>query len=130
MNDDSFLDAPIQKQINFMNRWQYTNPEKGFVSFINFRYLNDSKQTGQIDFNPDTDKFTTNAWGSEINTQRIDASVKTGYVNPEVPWQSLGVQAAFSRHNQESYFGLTPYDILHNSLYTSCLLYTSPSPRD
>ena len=121
MNDDSFLDAPIQKQINFMNRWQYTNPEKGFVSFINFRYLNDSKQTGQIDFNPDTDKFTTNAWGSEINTQRIDASVKTGYVNPEVPWQSLGVQAAFSRHNQESYFGLTPYDILHNSLYTSAI---------
>ena len=119
MNDDSFLDGPLQKQINFMNRWQYTNPEKGFVSFINFRYLNDAKQTGQINFNPDTDKFTTNAWGSEINTQRIDASVKTGYVNPEIPWQSLGVQAAFSRHNQESYFGLTRYDILHNSLYAN-----------
>lgn len=121
MNEDSFLDAPLQQQINLMNRWQYTNPEKGFVSFINFRYLNDSKQTGQMSFNPDTDKFTTNAWGSEILTQRFDVSVKTGFVNTEIPWQSLGVQAAFSRHNQESYFGFNQYDILHNSLYASAI---------
>jgi outer membrane receptor for ferrienterochelin and colicin len=121
MNDDSFLDAPLQKQINVMNRWQYINPEKGFVSFINFRYLNDAKQTGQMDFDPETDKFTTNAWGSEINTQRYDISVKTGYVNPEIPWQSIGVQTAFSSHNQESYFGLTRYNILHNSLYANAM---------
>src|SRR5690606_34663855 len=124
MNDDTFLDAPLQKQINFMNRWQYTNPEKGFVTFINLRYLNDAKQMGQLDFNPDTDKFTTNAWGSEIDTERLDASVKMGYVNPEIPWQSLGVQAAFSSHNQESYFGFNQYDILHNSLYSN-LIYNS-----
>ena len=124
MNDDTFLDAPLQKQINVMNRWQYTNPEKGFVTFINLRYLNDAKQMGQLDFNPDTDKFTTNAWGSEIDTERLDASVKMGYVNPEIPWQSLGVQAAFSSHNQESYFGFNQYDILHNSLYSN-LIYNS-----
>jgi outer membrane receptor for ferrienterochelin and colicins len=121
MNNDTFLDAPLQKQVNIMNRWQYTNPEKGFVSFITFRYLNDQKQTGQVDFDPDTDKLTTNAWGGEINTQRFDVSVKTGYVNPEIPWQSIGVQAAYSRHNQESYFGLNPYDILHNSLYANAI---------
>ncbi|RIA08838.1 outer membrane receptor protein involved in Fe transport [Flavobacteriaceae bacterium MAR_2010_72] len=121
MNDDSFLDAPLQKQINFMNRWQYTNAEKGFVSFINFRYLNDEKQTGQMAFDPDTDKGTTNAWGSEIDTERFDISVKTGFVNPEIPWRSLGVQAAFSRHEQESYFGLNEYDILHNSLYANAI---------
>lgn len=121
MNNDSFLDTPLQQQINVMNRWQYTNPEKGFVSFINFRYLNDAKQTGQMDFNPDTDKLTTNAWGSEIDTERLDVSIKTGYVNPEIPWQSLGVQAAFSSHNQASYFGLTRYDILHNSWYANAI---------
>ncbi len=124
MNHDMFLDAPLQKQINFMNRWQYTDTEKGFVTFINLRYLNDAKQMGQINFNPDTDKFTTNYWGSEIDTQRIDASVKMGYVNPEIPWQSLGVQAAFSSHNQDSYFGLNQYDILHNSLYSN-IIYNS-----
>lgn len=61
VNDDGFMDMPIYNQINLMNRWQYTNAEKGFVSFINLSYLEDTKQTGQVNFNPDTDKLTTNA---------------------------------------------------------------------
>jgi hypothetical protein len=28
MNDDGFLDNPLAKQINVLNRWQYTNAEK------------------------------------------------------------------------------------------------------
>ena len=32
-NDDGFLDVPLKEQINVMNRWQYTNGEKGIVSF-------------------------------------------------------------------------------------------------
>lgn len=123
-NDDSFLDMPLQKQINIMNRWQYTNAEKGFVSFINFKFLNDEKQTGQVDFNPNTDKLTTNYWGSEIDTRRYEVSAKLGYVNPEIPYQSLGVQFAFSSHNQASYFGLNQYDILHNSVYAN-IIYNS-----
>ena len=120
-NDDSFLDMPLQKQVNVMNRWQYTNTEKGFVSFINLKFLNDEKQTGQVDFNPDTDKLTTNAWGSEIDTRRYEVSAKLGYVNPEIPYQSVGVQAAFSSHKQDSYFGLNQYDITHNSLYANAI---------
>jgi len=116
-NEDSFLDLPLQKQINIMNRWQYTDNENGFISFLNVRFLNDEKQTGQIDFNPKKDKFSTNYWGSEINTRRFDASAKFGYVNPEIPYQSMGFQAAYSNHIQESYFGLNIYDITHNSLY-------------
>jgi outer membrane receptor for ferrienterochelin and colicin len=120
-NEDTFLDVPLKKQINVMNRWQYTNPEKGFVSFINVRYLNDTNQAGQLDFNPDTDRLTTNAWGSEINTERFEISAKAGYVNPAIPWQSLGVQFAFSSHNQDSYFGLNQYDINHNSVYSNVI---------
>lgn len=120
-NDDTFLDMPLQKQINVMNRWQYTDTEKGFVSFLNVRYLNDEKQTGQIDFDPDTDKFTTNAWGSEIDTQRFEISGKMGYVNPEIPWQSLGLQFAFSNHEQQSYFGLNEFNIKHNSIYSNVI---------
>ena len=83
VNDDGFLDMPLYNQINVMNRWQYTNPEKGIVSFINLRYLNDAKQSGQVDFDPDTDRLTTNAWGSEIDTERMEGSFKLGYVNPK-----------------------------------------------
>ena len=121
VNNDSFMDMPIYNQINLMNRWQYTNAEKGFVSFINFKFLNDEKQTGQVGFNPKTDRGTTNAWGSEINTKRYEVSAKLGYVNPEIPYQSVGVQMAYSSHEQESYFGLNTYNINHNSLYSTAM---------
>ncbi len=120
-NDDGFLDAPLANQINIMNRWQYQNPETGWVSFINFRFLNDEKQVGQTQFNPDTDKFTTNAWGSEIDTRRFDSSVKLGYVFPELPFQSIGFQASYSNHRQESYYGFNQYDIEHNSIYSNLI---------
>jgi outer membrane receptor for ferrienterochelin and colicin len=112
---------PLQKQINIMNRWQYTDLEHGFVSFLNIRVLNDEKQTGQTNFNPDTDKLTTNAWGSEIDTKRFEVSGKLGYVNPEIPYHTLGLQFAFSNHDQESYFGPNTYNIKHNSLYSNVI---------
>lgn len=121
VNDDGFLDMPIYNQVNVMNRWQYTNLEKGFVSFINFKFLKDEKQTGQTDFNPKTDRGTTRSWGSEIDTDRYEVSAKLGYVNPEIPWQSVGVQTAFSSHKQESYFGLNNYNIHQNSLYANAM---------
>jgi outer membrane receptor for ferrienterochelin and colicin len=123
-NDDSFLDVPLKEQINVMNRWQYTNGEKGIVSFINLRYLNDNTQSGQLDFDPERDKGTTNFWGSEINTERFEVTTKLGYVNPEIPYQSLGFQTAYSYHKQDSYFGLNLYDIEHSSFYSN-LVYNS-----
>lgn len=120
-NKDNFLDNPLAEQINVMSRWQYTDAQKGWVSFINFRFLNDEKQTGEIDFNPSIDKGTTNAWGSEINTKRIETSAKVGYVFPELPFQSFGFQLAYSNHEQDSYFGLRNYNIEHQSVFSSLL---------
>ena len=45
-NDDNFLDNPLTNQVNVMSRWQYLDAEKGWVSFINVRYMDDAKQTG------------------------------------------------------------------------------------
>ncbi|WP_271855138.1 TonB-dependent receptor [Patiriisocius marinus] len=120
-NDDGFLDTPLAEQINVMNRWQYTDPENGFVSFINLNFLKDNKQVGQTAFNPDTDRGTLNAWGGEIDTQRYGISAKLGYVFPEIPYQSMGLQVAYSNHEQDSYYGLRDYNIKHNSLYANAI---------
>ncbi|ESU23337.1 putative TonB-dependent outer membrane receptor protein [Flavobacterium enshiense DK69] len=124
MNDDGFLDNPLGKQINIMNRWQYNDPEKGWVSFLNVRYMRDEKQAGQVAFDPDVDKGTTNHWGSEINTDKVDVSSKIGYVFPDTPWKSIGFQNAFNYHSQKSYFGLNKYNIQQNSFYSN-LIYNS-----
>jgi outer membrane receptor for ferrienterochelin and colicins len=123
-NDDGFLDMPLYKQYNIMNRWQYLDSEKGWIGFLNFNYLQDEKQSGQLNFNPETDKLTTNFWGSEIFTNRFQASSKIGYVDPEIPWRSIGFQNAFSHHKQESYYGLNVYNITQNSWYSN-LIYNS-----
>ena len=121
MNDDGFLDNPLGKQLNITNRWQYANPDSGLVSFINLKYMNDKKQTGELDFDPDRDQLTTNYWGSEITTERLDFSSKVGYVFKDMPYQSIGFQNAFSNHNQQSYFGLNQYDIKQQSYYSNLI---------
>ena len=123
-NRDTFLDLTVGNQINVMNRWQYTNPRKGLISFFNFRFLDDKKQSGQINYDSNIHKFGNTVWGSEVNTKRLEFSGKFGYVNPEIPYQSLGLQAAYSGHNQNSYFGNRTYDINQKSVYVS-LVYNS-----
>jgi outer membrane receptor for ferrienterochelin and colicins len=121
MNDDGFLDNPLGKQFNVVNRWQYANQETGWVSFLNVRFMKDDKQTGELGFDPDRDKLTTNYWGSEISTERLDFSSKVGYVFKDMPYQSIGFQNAFSNHNQQSYFGLNQYDIKQQSYYSNLI---------
>ena len=120
-NKDGFLDNPLISQVNVMNRWQYLDAEKGWVSFINVRFMDDSKQTGQNNFDPLKDKGRSEVWGGEIDTKRFDSSLKLGYVFPQLPFQSFGFQFSYSNHDQDSYFGLKKYDINHQSVYSNLL---------
>lgn len=58
-------------------------------------------------------------WGGEVDTQRAGFTAKLGYVTPSAPYQSIGVQVAGNRHEQNSYFGLREYNIQHDSGYVS-----------
>ena len=120
-NGDDFLDVPLAKQINVLNRWQYINSEKGWVGFGTIRLMQDQKQVGALEFNNENDRGQNRLWGSEINTNRIDASLKIGYVFPEFSFRSFGFQSAYSQHKQEAYYGFRVYDIDHQSLYTNFL---------
>jgi len=120
-NKDGFLDLPLSEQVNILSRFQYLDTEKGWVSFLNIRFLQDDKIFGQGDFLPKLHKNTTSIWGSEIMTNRYESSLKIGYVFPDLPYQSFGMQLAYSNHSQESYFGLRAYDINHKSGFANLL---------
>ena len=121
-NGDKFLDKPIQDQLNLLSKWQYTDAANGIVSFLNIRYLDDNKRVGSVDFNEKSD--LSRFWGGEIFTNRFDSSFKLGYVNPNIPYQSLGFQLAYNFHDQESYYGLNDYNISQKSLFAN-LIYNS-----
>ena len=55
--------------------------------------------------------------GSEVNSERFSASNKIGYVFPDTPYKSIGLQNSFQSHRQDSYFGLNRYDIQQKSWY-------------
>ena len=122
-NGDGFLDKPLQNQINFLNKWQYTNPTKGLVSFLNFKYLNDEKTLGSILFSQNP-KYGSSNWGGEILTKRFDSSFKLGYVNPNIPYQSIGFQLSYSSHDQDSYYGARIYDINQKSIFSNIIYNT------
>ena len=120
-NNDGFLDNPTSNAFNIFNRWQYINTQKGTVSFLGIRYMNDDKVIGE---NTEDVVFIRNPWKGEINTNRFDSNFKFGYVNPSIPYQSLGFQMAYSNHDQDSFFGIRNYNINQNSFYSS-LIYNS-----
>ena len=119
-NKDNFIDKPIQNQINLLNRWQYTNAEKGIVSFFNLRILDDLKKIGEKSSLTDDSK-----WGGRIKTKRFDSSFKLGYVNPNIPYHTVGFQLAFNVHDQNSVYGNSIYNIKQESLFLN-LLYMVP----
>ena len=120
-NSDGFLDNPTSNAFNIFNRWQYINTQNGTVSFLGIRYMNDDKVIGE---NTEEMVFIRKPWKGEINTNRFDSNFKFGYVNPSIPYQSLGFQMAYSRHDQDSFFGTRNYNINQNSFYSS-LIYNS-----
>ena len=115
-NNDGFLDHPTFNGFNFFNRYQYTNLENGIVSFLGIRFMKNDKKAGEDVANLNLKRM---AWVSEINTERFDSNFKFGYVNPNIPYQSVGFQLAYSSHNQNSFFGFRFYDIKQKSLFNS-----------
>lgn len=122
-NKDGFLDIPLGRQFNLINRWKYADTKGIFAQFA-IKALNDTRQGGEVDFNPSQDKFTTNKYGVGIDVQQYEASGKLGYVFPQQKYKSMGLMFAFINYNNHSYYGLTKYDGKQNSLYAN-LIYQS-----
>ena len=118
-NGDSFLDAPLAKQVNILNRWQYTNANKGWVGFGSFRLMRDEKTFGCLGFNTLENSNNFALGGCQIDTNRIDTSLKIGYVFPELSYKSFGNQSADRKHDQEAFYGFRIYNINHQRFYTS-----------
>lgn len=122
-NNDGFLDIPIGRQLNIINRWEYTNPN-GLEAQIALKALSDNRQAGQNDFDPAQDKLTNTHYGLGIELQQYQLSSKIGYVFPQEKYKSLGLILSAISYNNQSYYGLNTYDATQRSLYAN-LIYQS-----
>ncbi|MBK5284227.1 MAG: TonB-dependent receptor, partial [Bacteroidia bacterium] len=115
-NNDSFMDLPLTKQLNLMNRWRYQSGKK-LESQFGVKFLLDERNGGQLSFDKTKDRLTTNAYGTGARTTRIEIFAKTGIVYPEKPDKSFGSMLTLTSHRQDAFFGLKNYDATQNSLY-------------
>lgn len=122
-NKDGFRDLPTGALWSAVNRWKYEDG-KGWIVQFGVKALADNKTGGEVDYNPATDKLTTNKYGLGMNIQRYEAFAKTGYVFPEKKYKSIGLQLSAFDHKQDSYFGLTTYNAKQQNFYGN-LIYQS-----
>ena len=122
-NKDGFLDLPVGRQFNVINRWRYADTKGVFAQFA-IKALNDHRQAGQTDFDPATDNFTTSKYGVGIDVQQYAFTGKLGYIFPQQKYKSIGFIFSANTYNNNSYYGLTKYDAKQNSIYAN-LIYQS-----
>jgi len=122
-NRDGFMDVPTGNQINAVNRWKYKN-DKGLEVQLGAKILRDQRMGGQMEYNPDTDYMTTSKYGIGIDVQRLEWFGKIGYVFPSSIYKSVGLMFSLIDHQQNSYYGINPYNGRQQIAYTN-LIYQS-----
>lgn len=114
-NDDTFLDMPLVRNINVLNKWKYNN-QKGLMSQFSFKYLYEKRMSGQVDYDYDRSYADMSAWGQKVNTNRMEWYGRTGYVIPSANYKSIGLQYSFVHHSQQGYYGIRKYDATQDLL--------------
>lgn len=123
MNDDGFVDMPVGNQLNFVNRWVYRG-DKNWLGQVGVKALRDQKTGGQMGYDPEEHRNTSNKYGVEIDASRYEIFAKTGYVFPKKEYKSFGLQLSGVWQEQDSYFGFTEYDATQASFYSNLIYQT------
>ncbi|NDP22723.1 MAG: TonB-dependent receptor [Paludibacter sp.] len=106
-NGDGFMDIPMVKQYNFINRWYYKKGD--YISQAFFRALSESRMGGQVSGN----------YHIGIETERYEFFLKNGYIFNHENDASIGFIVSGSLHTQNALYGLKKYDGEQGNLYAN-----------
>ncbi|MGC8747531.1 MAG: TonB-dependent receptor [Candidatus Kapaibacteriota bacterium] len=116
-NGDNFLDLPLNRQLNFLERIDFSI--RNFESRTLIHTLINNSKSGQIQYfkNPDFGEY----WGSNVDLQRFTFTTKNGYVFDGNRNTSIGTIISLTHHKQNSSFGKRIYNAEQNSLFATFL---------
>lgn len=106
-NKDDFLDMPMVKQYNFINRWQYKRDKYVGQAFI--RALSEERMGGQL----------VGPYRIGIETERYEFFVKNGYVFDAEGDKSIGLIISGSLHDQKADYTTKQYYGKQSNLYAN-----------
>ncbi len=119
MNNDGFRDQPTGNLFSAVNRWKFDN-NKGLMVQFGAKVLLDDKVGGELGFEKRY-KGSYDYYGMGIKTNRYEGFAKIGYVFPGKKYQSIGLQLSAFDHEQESYFGIKPYEARQKNFYANLI---------
>lgn len=126
-NNDLIMDIPENTTYNFMNRWDYTIPNR-FTSHLGVKFFDETRLGGFLNFNPDTYISDTSgindgtkSYGIRMHTQRMEGFLKNGIMFPENEFRSVALILSGIYHKQNDVLGLNTYDASQKSFYANLL---------
>ncbi len=121
LNNDNFIDLPLNTQLHVMNRWKY-NSHKNYKGQFGVTYLNEDRSGGQLESIENTPS-ETNLYGIGIKTQRLDFFAKNGFFLPN-KHQSIGMIVSGSYHDVDANYGNRNYTGTQSSFYGNFIFRT------
>lgn len=119
MNHDSFIDIPINYQVNAMNRWDYQKPGK-FEGRTMLSYMWEDRMGGQMKYNYQAPSGMDSVYGLRIGTNKLNVITKNGFLL-EGEHESIGTVLSFTFHQNKSFFGKKNYNAQQISGYANVL---------
>lgn len=119
-NHDHFLDDPMVRQYNFVNRWQW-RPGKNWNTQFGIKVIDEQRIGGQKGFDTSKPNDLNNAYRISIDTRRYEAFAKIGYILPNNEDRSIALITNFASHEQNSFYGLKNYDADQKYFYANLL---------
>ncbi|MFN8298497.1 MAG: TonB-dependent receptor [Chitinophagales bacterium] len=118
MNHDHYIDNPLTRNINVLNRFNYQIPKGGMIALV-LQATYDDRQGGMRTFNPAESVFTQSHWGLRLTTAKVDAFAKTGFVVKDNDY--VGIQYKYGYHHQYGYVGRRMYNATEHFGYVNLI---------
>lgn len=123
-NKDGFMDMPMTRRINVMDRWLYQSERRS--AQVALRFVDDVREGGQLTGHvPAAGEHAGHRpdmpYDIDIRNRMVDVLAKHGIIFENDPTKSVGFIVSGRRHDSQSTYGIRQYDGLQQSFYANAV---------
>ena len=119
-NNDGFLDNPLTNHHIYRNQWNYRSNKLHMELGADF--ISTKTTAGNLYLDSSlTPSSSEGEYRVEINTDKVGAFAKIGYLFPNDEFKSLALQLNGTYTNQEALFGIKAYSGTQKSAYANLI---------
>jgi outer membrane receptor for ferrienterochelin and colicins len=121
---DGFMDAPVVDRYSLLNKWTFTNDAEDFSTNTGIRYAWEDRLGGQLEFNENLHRGTTDVYGQRMRNNRAEIYNRSDIRVGEK--LTLRTHAIASLHELDAFYGTTSYDATQYAGFADAWLVMEP----